>query len=571
MTIQFLTDATTRLRLDQKYADLEVHCEDQIFRVHRAVVCSASPVMAAQCDGGPKHDGVTTISDHDVDARAMNRMLQYMYTGTYSLDAAATMSTARQSEQSAAQSLATLEKSQPGSLKETLLAHAQMSNIATTYEMPELDTFAQERFGAVTGIWTSLDPEEMIELATEVYSCSWRQTRDMREFVLGMTQENAGEYLNDYGFIESIIKDKRLSEYAMGILASLAVRNEEAPQLKEQHSSEELHTHQQEIAVLKKDLAAALEAKQQHASDELHARQQEIVGLKMELAAALEVQEQHCRVDLQARQQESSHEISELKKDLAAALLTNVTITNEQQTKDKLHHTLVEQLKCNVRRLEKKLGEAIPDTSDARTKTATAMVRQIYEGRMDAFKETTEAQLQKYRVELTGLKNTLNQATSYLAKAHTELKDLKAIRDAPKTPSADLEKQIRLLQSQLKNRDEQLKSALSAPEATFTQLRHQLATAKYDALEERYDVNQLRAEKGFLAQELSHSKHLTTIQEAVVQQLLEINLIATCRHDQCEAHGDVFIYTLERCGPNGYMARCVDCRTRHWGNDHGTI
>jgi len=39
------------LLVSPKYSDLTMVCHGQEFRVHRAVVCPQSPVLAAACDG----------------------------------------------------------------------------------------------------------------------------------------------------------------------------------------------------------------------------------------------------------------------------------------------------------------------------------------------------------------------------------------------------------------------------------------------------------------------------------------------------------------------------------------
>lgn len=55
--------------------------------------------------------------------------------------------------------------------------------------------------------------------------------------------------------------------------------------------------------------------------------------------------------------------------------------------------------------------------------------------------------------------------------------------------------------------------------------------------------------------------------DQVIDQLNELNDVEECRH--C---GYGFIYYLERCGPNGYLARCCECRTRHFaGANNGSI
>ena len=42
------------MMMSQKYTDLVLCCQGKEFKVHRAIICTQSPVLAAACDGGFK-------------------------------------------------------------------------------------------------------------------------------------------------------------------------------------------------------------------------------------------------------------------------------------------------------------------------------------------------------------------------------------------------------------------------------------------------------------------------------------------------------------------------------------
>ncbi|KJX96096.1 hypothetical protein TI39_contig831g00020 [Zymoseptoria brevis] len=250
--------------------------------------------MAAQYDCGDRHDGITIITLDDISAKAMNSMLQIIYHGTYSLDGAVIMSTARQSEPSAIQSRTALEKNHPGPLKDTLLAHAQVGNLAASYQLPELQTLAEECFSAARCKGTMLKPEEMIEIAGEVYIRP-SENEGLHAIVLEMILEHADQYLNDCGFIDCIMKDECLQDLAMDILAAAALR------LKEH--SDEMHTCQINSSDLMKTL---LPADNQRLHDQMAAKEDAANNRLNEETMKIkrECEERIMRIKLQAKDQD---------------------------------------------------------------------------------------------------------------------------------------------------------------------------------------------------------------------------------------------------------------------------
>ncbi|KAK2748401.1 hypothetical protein FQN55_004339 [Onygenales sp. PD_40] len=67
-----------------KYSDCKIVCQGEVFHVHRAVVCTQSPVIAAAIDGGFKESHTSTMHLDDFDVKIVREMLQYLYQGELS-------------------------------------------------------------------------------------------------------------------------------------------------------------------------------------------------------------------------------------------------------------------------------------------------------------------------------------------------------------------------------------------------------------------------------------------------------------------------------------------------------
>ncbi|MCJ1389092.1 hypothetical protein MMC18_001946 [Xylographa bjoerkii] len=66
-----------------QFSDLTIKCNGTERRVHRVVICVQSPVFTVMCTGAFKEatSGVIDLSDHDI--RALDLLLDYLYTGDY--------------------------------------------------------------------------------------------------------------------------------------------------------------------------------------------------------------------------------------------------------------------------------------------------------------------------------------------------------------------------------------------------------------------------------------------------------------------------------------------------------
>ncbi|KAI0405969.1 hypothetical protein F4802DRAFT_613944 [Xylaria palmicola] len=65
------------------YSDFTIVCENEEFQVHKAIVCSQSPVLAAAVRNGFKEAETNRFHVVDFDITTVKSMIRYMYTGKY--------------------------------------------------------------------------------------------------------------------------------------------------------------------------------------------------------------------------------------------------------------------------------------------------------------------------------------------------------------------------------------------------------------------------------------------------------------------------------------------------------
>jgi len=125
-----------------KCSDLEIKCQDRIFKVHRNVVCLQSKLFAAAVDSFM--EGVTGEIDlEDQEAGVVDSMIQFLYHRDYSLS--------------------TVDASEGN-----ILGHAKVYVIADRYDIPDLKLAAMKKYQAVEPIeWNSTSFSASIQLVYE--------------------------------------------------------------------------------------------------------------------------------------------------------------------------------------------------------------------------------------------------------------------------------------------------------------------------------------------------------------------------------------------------------------------
>ncbi|KAK4697472.1 hypothetical protein P7C71_g625, partial [Lecanoromycetidae sp. Uapishka_2] len=79
-----MTASMENLFHSSKYSDLTIRCGEEVWRVHRNIVCQRSKFFAAACDGGFKEATTATVTLEEDDPSTVGRMLLYLYTHEYS-------------------------------------------------------------------------------------------------------------------------------------------------------------------------------------------------------------------------------------------------------------------------------------------------------------------------------------------------------------------------------------------------------------------------------------------------------------------------------------------------------
>ncbi|KAI1828278.1 hypothetical protein F4861DRAFT_174521 [Xylaria intraflava] len=129
----------------QDYSDLTLTCDGEDFKVHKAVVCTQSPVIAAALRGNflEAKNNVVNVS---FDITSVRRLVQFMYTGDYEMSPnQGCFVTGFQDADTALSDSDTgvLEPSESAS--DRLICHSLMNSIADYYDISTLAKLSQSK------------------------------------------------------------------------------------------------------------------------------------------------------------------------------------------------------------------------------------------------------------------------------------------------------------------------------------------------------------------------------------------------------------------------------------------
>ncbi|KAK5155506.1 hypothetical protein LTS14_005767 [Recurvomyces mirabilis] len=270
--------------IDGKWTDLEIRCQDRTFRVHRAVVCSKSAVLAEQCEviTEAAHGNANVIEHHAFDAQTVEYMLRWMYEEDYSLavdSAADDHSISMSSSDECSSQLVIIDPAEPKA-KGDALSHVHVYAIARFYQLPKLLDLALEKFACADTI-QQLD--NFPGVLCEVY----KHTTSVEDPL----PELEAKLLNEEGTVESLRDQVRIKTGEVGTFEL---------QLKE--SAGEQATQSRQLAQLTRDLET---------------REDAFSAIKQELTSS-------------NRALQMSNSVSQVKQEQAEAAIQKLKQTNEK-------------------------------------------------------------------------------------------------------------------------------------------------------------------------------------------------------------------------------------------------
>ena len=155
-----------------------------------------------------RQESWTRIIKHDIfDFRAVDRMLQFIYSGEYKLDPGAPWKSMTDVKITSRGADTRDENEDP------LIAHIYVYGIADYYEVPELKTLARENFKVAKDAFKAPTTQTILDLATVMYENTSIEATELRAQLMDLCYRNAKVTINNQVFLKTIAQRSGLQEF----------------------------------------------------------------------------------------------------------------------------------------------------------------------------------------------------------------------------------------------------------------------------------------------------------------------------------------------------------------------
>ena len=221
---QNLLNNISRLMDNGKYSDLVIKCNERRWNVHRAIVCSASPVLASECDI-PMREHTTRIINHEeFDIDTVDRMISYIYKQTYYVQGEeedfnhAEQDENVQAQQNNNDQLGHINNDKANSdgqitgINHMLLAHVEVYGIGEFYSIDTLKTFATARFTSIAKKGWEVDG--FIDVVKAVNTRTSQNDRVLRDALRGYAMNNCTEMVKHTSLMNQLADLPLVQDFA---------------------------------------------------------------------------------------------------------------------------------------------------------------------------------------------------------------------------------------------------------------------------------------------------------------------------------------------------------------------
>lgn len=245
----------------ERYSDLKLVCQGQEFKVHKAIVCTQSPVLAAALNGGFQEAATDTININEFDAGTVKRMVVFMYGEDYGDDAKERGLENVLEPENAEVGIVNQDGDESSSLPtstppnpllpttlptttEILLHHVKVNAIADYYDMPPLKQLANAKIQNI--LETNWSANNFSDVVKEAFNST--SDTALHEIITSTAIAHIEELIEH----EDFMAVKVISDFALGILRNTIA----AYKAREELSTRKLQAAESRLRSIEQDYAS---------------------------------------------------------------------------------------------------------------------------------------------------------------------------------------------------------------------------------------------------------------------------------------------------------------------------
>lgn len=282
-----------------QYSDLTISCHGREFKVHKAILCPQSEVIAKLCDIAMKERHTGMIEHQEFDEATMERMVDFAYKRNYGVTrrpkglASEVIRDLVGSEVNEDGVIITKGEHNKLSAPDLWVIHARVYGLADYYDMMELRDHAYGCFmGVVDDEWEDVIMDGFIDVVREVSKrttpynslTSNPSNHSLRAGFLALVSTYASKLGADSSFIAALC-DPALKDIAVEIFCALGQRMVRLEEEKREMASSfeiERHSFRQSLSNFKVDrdlMVTSAQRAQKSAEQRLKHAENEMLGL----------------------------------------------------------------------------------------------------------------------------------------------------------------------------------------------------------------------------------------------------------------------------------------------------